>query len=352
MERVSRAERLQTGVTVRILGIETSCDETAAAVVEDGTRILSNVVSTQHELHERFGGVVPEVACRAHAENCLPVVDTALDEAGMEPAELDGVAATNTPGLIGALLVGLSTAKALSWALELPLIAVNHLHAHIYAAWLGEEEPLLPAVSLVVSGGHTSLYLTSGPLEHELLGGTVDDAAGEAFDKVANILHLGYPGGPEVERAARDGDPQAIAFPRSWLEPGSADFSFSGLKTAVLYHCLGTNASREDIENATYQPGFVADVAAGFQEAVVDVLVGKALDAAERHGARSLIVGGGVTANGRLRERLRRETEGRRLRLHLAAGALCTDNAAMTAGIGCCLLEAGRVAPLDIEAVP
>ncbi len=335
-----------------ILGIETSCDETAAAVVADGTRILSNVVSTQHELHERFGGVVPEIACRAHVENCLPVVDTALEQAGVAPSDLAGVAATTTPGLIGALLVGLTTAKALSWALELPLISVHHLHAHIYAAWLGGGRPPVPAVSLVVSGGHTSLFLTTGPLAHELLGGTVDDAAGEAFDKVANILHLGYPGGPAVEKAAREGSPRAVDFPRSWLAPESAHFSFSGLKTAVLYHCVGTNASREDIDKARYEPQFVADVAASFQEAVVDVLVGKALAAAERHAARSLIVGGGVAANGRLRDRLRRETEARRLELHLAPAPLCTDNAAMTAGLGSRLLEAGRVAPLDTEAVP
>ncbi|MFO7957237.1 MAG: tRNA (adenosine(37)-N6)-threonylcarbamoyltransferase complex transferase subunit TsaD [Candidatus Brocadiia bacterium] len=335
-----------------ILGIETSCDETAAAVVRDGREELSSVVSTQYELHEQFGGVVPEIACRAHVENTLPAVHAALEQAEVPMGELDGVAVTTTPGLIGALLIGVTTAKALSWALALPLLAVNHLHAHIYGAWLAGEEPGLPAVSLVVSGGHTSLYLTRDRLDHELLGGTVDDAAGEAFDKVANILGLGYPGGPEVERAARQGDPEAVDFPRSWLEPDSADFSFSGLKTAVLYHCLGQNASKEDIETASYEPGFVADVAASFQEAVVDVLVGKSFDAVERHGARSLIVGGGVAANGHLRERLENRAAEMGVSLRLAPRRLCTDNAAIVAGIGYHMLREGRTASLAVEAQP
>jgi N6-L-threonylcarbamoyladenine synthase len=337
---------------MNILGIETSCDETAAAVVVDGARVLSSAVSTQHELHRRFGGVVPEIACRAHIEHVLPVVAAAVDEAGIKLEELDAIAVTTTPGLIGALLIGVTAAKALSWALEVPLLAANHLHEHIYAAWLADREPSLPAVSLVVSGGHTSLFLTEGPLRHRPLGATVDDAAGEAFDKVANILRLGYPGGPAIDRAARAGNPRAVDFPRSWLGPESDDFSFSGLKTAVLYHCLGTNPSREDIEAAHYDEPFVADVAASFQEAVVDVLAGKALRAVERHGAAGLIVGGGVAANSRLRERFQREAAERGLQLHLAPRALCTDNAAMTAGLGYHLMRAGRTAALDIEAVP
>jgi N6-L-threonylcarbamoyladenine synthase len=210
----------------------------------------------------------------------------------------------------------------------------------------------LPAVSLVVSGGHTSLFVTRGPLDHELLGGTVDDAAGEAFDKVANILKLGYPGGPVIDRLAKEGRADAVDFPRSWLAPGSADFSFSGLKTAVLYHCLGSNASKQDIADAEYEPEFVRDVAASFQEAVVDVVVGKACETAEREGARSLIVGGGVAANGRLRERLEQETGERGLELHLAPRRWCTDNAAMTAGLAFHKLEAGRTAGLDVEAAP
>ena len=337
---------------MRILGIETSCDETAAAVVEDGVRVLSSVVSTQYELHRRFGGVVPEIACRAHIEHVLPAVAEALEQAEVDRTELDAVAVTTTPGLIGALLIGVTAAKALSWALDVPLLAANHLHEHIYAAWLSGQAPSLPAVSLVVSGGHTSLFLTAGPLDHRLLGGTVDDAAGEAFDKVANILRLGYPGGPVIDRVAASGNPRAADFPRSWLEADSADFSFSGLKTAVLYHCLGTNPSRADIESATYGEQFVADVAASFQEAVVDVLAGKALAAVERHAAASLIVGGGVAANSRLRARFEQEARARGVELHLAPRALCTDNAAMTAGLGYHLLRAGRVASLDTEPVP
>ncbi len=337
---------------MQVLGIETSCDETAAAVVRDGNRILSSVVSTQYDLHERFGGVVPEIACRAHIENVLPVIVEALRGAELPLRALDGIAATSTPGLIGALLIGVTAAKSLSWALDLPLLAVNHLHAHILAAWLGEQQPELPAVSLVVSGGHTSLFLTEGPLAHRRLGGTVDDAAGEAFDKVANILRLAYPGGPAIERAAREGNRAAVDFPRSWLEPDSADFSFSGLKTAVLYHCLGQNASKKDISAVAHSPQFVANVAASFQEAVVDVLVRKACDAAERHHVASLIVGGGVAANGRLRERLVAEAQERGLLLYLARPEFCTDNAAMVAAVGCRLLKEGRRSPLSVEAEP
>jgi N6-L-threonylcarbamoyladenine synthase len=337
---------------VRILGIETSCDETAAAVVEDGVRILSNVVSTQHALHERFGGVVPEIASRAHIEAMLPVLDRALQDAGVGLRDVDGVAATTTPGLIGALLIGVTAAKALSWLLEAPLLAVNHLHAHIYAVWMAGATPKLPAISLVASGGHTSLFLTRGPLVHELLGGTVDDAAGEAFDKVANVLRLGYPGGPAIERAAARGNPAAVTFPRSLLGPEGAAFSFSGLKTAVLYHCLGRNVSKGDIERAHYDAQFVADVAASFQEAVVDVLVAKVCGTAERHNASSIMVGGGVAANARLRDRLRAEAAARGLAVHLAPASLCTDNAAMTAGIGYHLLKEGRQVPLTVEAEP
>jgi len=337
---------------MKILGIETSCDDTAAAVVEDGTRILSNVVSSQDELHGRFGGVVPEVACRAHIESILPVVHRALELAGVSLRHLDAVAVTTRPGLIGALLVGVTAAKALSWALEVPLIAVDHLEAHIYGAWLGGGEPRLPAVSLVVSGGHTSLYLTRGPVCHELLGATVDDAAGEAFDKVANILHLGFPGGPAIERAAREGDCHAVELPRAWLDRESLDFSFSGLKTAVLYHCVGKNASRDDIARARYSPQFVADVAASFQEAVVEVLVRKTCLAAELTGAAGVILGGGVGANAALRERLASEAARRGLAVRLTPRRLCRDNAAIVAGLGYHLHAAGRVASLAVEAEP
>jgi len=337
---------------MKILGIETSCDDTAASIVEDGRRILSNSVSSQDEIHARFGGVVPEVACRAHIASLLPVVQQSFDEAGVAPGSIDAIAVTTTPGLIGALLIGVTGAKTLSWALDLPLIAVNHLEAHCYAAWLAEGEPPLPAVSLVASGGHTSLFLTSGPLSHEPLGRTVDDAAGEAFDKVAHILKLGYPGGPGIERAARNGDPQAVAFPRPQLNDGGFDFSFSGLKTAVLYHCLGRNPSRRDIEEASFEPRFVADVAAGFQEAVVDVLVGKACEAAVHAGASSIVLGGGVAANNRLRARMSQEAAADGLAFRPAPLRLCMDNAAMVAGLAYHMHKAGRTAPLTVEASP
>jgi len=337
---------------MKILGIETSCDDTAAAVVEDGHCILSSVVSSQERLHERFGGVVPEIACRAHIENVLPVVHEALVRAGTERESIGAVAVTTTPGLIGALLIGVTAAKALSWALGVPLVATDHLEAHIYAAWLSPQVPVLPAVSLVVSGGHTTLFLTESVLSHKVLGATVDDAAGEAFDKVANLLGLGYPGGPVMEKAAAGGDPQAVRFPRTWLDGESFDFSFSGLKTAVLYHCVGRNASKEKIAQASYKTQFVADVSASFQEAVTDVLVAKACGAAERYDAASIILGGGVAANRRLRERLRQEAERRGLHFFPAPQNLCTDNAAMTAGLGFHLLRAGRTAPLTVEASP
>ncbi len=339
-------------IGMRILGIESSCDDTACAVVEDGERILSNVVSSQDKLHERFGGIVPEIACRAHIENILPVMQQALDDAGLDFSAVDAVAVTMTPGLIGALLVGLASAKAVSWALDLPLIAVNHLEAHVYGAWLSGEEPALPAVSLVASGGHTVLYLTEGPLSHRVLGSTTDDAAGEAFDKVANVLKLGFPGGPAIERAARSGDPEAVRLPRAWLDRDTLDFSFSGVKTAVLYHCLGQNASRRDMERAAYTPQFVADVAASFQEAVVEVLAGKTRLAAEKTGASGVILGGGVGANNALRQRLLSELSPLGLPVVLTPPELCGDNAAMVAGLAYHLHAAGRTAPLSVEARP
>ena len=337
---------------MKILGIETSCDDTACAVVEDGERILSNVVSSQDRLHERFGGVVPEIACRAHIETILPVMQQAVDEAAVGFDSIDAVAVTTTPGLIGALLIGVTAAKAASWALGAPLIAVNHLEAHIYGAWLSGDEPALPAVSLVVSGGHTRLFLTEGPLSHEPLGSTTDDAAGEAFDKVASILKLGYPGGPAIERAAAPGNPRAVALPRAWLDRGSLDFSFSGVKTAVLYHCVGQNASKEDIARMTYEPGFVADVAAGFQEAVVEVLVGKTLTAAEKTGAAGVILGGGVAANTLLRDLLSTAASAVGLKVCAAPSELCRDNAAIVAGLAFHLHRAGRTASLSVEARP
>jgi len=333
---------------MRILGIETSCDETAAAVVADGTRTLSSVVASQEHLHAKYGGVVPEIACRAHVEMICPIVEEALARAEVELRDLDAVAATVEPGLIGALLIGLSAAKTLAWLADLPLVAVNHISAHLYAPAL--EAPLeYPLVGLIASGGHTAILHATSPIDAEVMGTTTDDAAGEAFDKVASILGLPYPGGPSIERAARDGSPTAIGFPRTMLEPGSLDFSFSGLKTAVLYHCRGKNVARSDGEPPPAEE--VPDIAASFQEAVVDVLVAKAVQAALSRDVATLVVGGGVACNARLRERLGEEAARVGLTLRFAPKPLCTDNAAMVAGLAKHLLDAGRLAEPDVTAV-
>ncbi|MFP4026368.1 MAG: tRNA (adenosine(37)-N6)-threonylcarbamoyltransferase complex transferase subunit TsaD [Candidatus Brocadiia bacterium] len=335
-----------------VMAFETSCDDTSCAIVEDGRQVLSNIVSDQDELHERFGGIVPEVACRAHIENILPVMRQAIDAAEMKLSSVDAVAVTNTPGLIGSLLIGLTAAKAVSWAFDLPLATVNHLEAHSYAPWLNGEPPPLPAIGLVVSGGHTNLSCIRGPLEHELLGATRDDAAGEAFDKVANILKLGFPGGPVIEKTAENGDPEAVNFPRAWLNKDTLDFSFSGVKTAVLYHCLGQNASKDDIEDADYDPDFVANVAASFQKAVVDVLIAKTKLALEKTGLQTLIVGGGVAANKLLRQKLKELTHDLSVDLFLAPLKYCRDNAAIVGGLAYHLLKAKNLASLDAEAQP
>ena len=332
-----------------ILGIETSCDETSAALVSDGKRVLADVVASQDSLHLPYGGVVPEIACRAHLRTILPVIRRALDQAGVELARVDAVAVANTPGLIGALLIGLTAAKTLAWVHDLPLIPVNHLHAHAYAAALERDAPLFPCVTLVASGGHTSLYHSRSPLDHRLLGATLDDAAGEAFDKVAKILGLGYPGGPHIDRVARNGNPAAVAFPRTRLAPDSLDFSFSGIKTAVLYHCRGQNA-RAPARDLTEQE--VADTAAAFQESVVDVLVEKLIHAARRVSAVRIAVGGGVAANSRLRERLNQAARAWRLELVLPPPRYCLDNAAMVAGVGYHLYKAGSTSDLSVDAVP
>ncbi len=335
---------------MNILTLETTCDETAAAVVTDRLEVLASVVASQDELHGRFGGVVPEIASRAHVERILPVIDEALRKAALGPADLDAVAVANTPGLAGSLLVGLVAAKALCVAWEVPLLAVNHLQAHIYACRLAGGQEVFPCVGLVISGGHTSLYRCGGPLEFELLGSTIDDAAGEAFDKVANMLGLPYPGGPSIERAARGGNPKAHAFPRALLkDEHRLDFSFSGLKTAVRYQIAGPG--QQDFRGIELGERQVADLAASFQEAVVDCLVGKALAALRQTGLRVLCVGGGVGANGRLRERLAEEARRRAIRLHVAPVGLCTDNAVMGA-IAVERLKAGMVEDLDLDVVP
>ncbi|HUX17128.1 MAG TPA: tRNA (adenosine(37)-N6)-threonylcarbamoyltransferase complex transferase subunit TsaD [Phycisphaerae bacterium] len=334
---------------MKILGIETSCDETCAAVVSDGRRVLSSVVATQVEIHRKYGGVVPEIASRAHIEALVPVVAEALQEAGTAADAIDAVAVVHRPGLIGSLLLGLAAAKTLSWLRGVPLVGVNHIEGHIYAACLEREALPFPCVSLIVSGGHTSLYRSESPADHRLLGATTDDAAGEAFDKVASLLGLEYPGGPSVDRAAERGNPKAVPFPRSWLGPDSFDFSFSGLKTAVLYHVRGKGAEAK--RRATLlAPEETADVAASFQEAVVDVLVTKTLRAAEASGVDRVIVGGGVAANRRLRARLQEEADRAGLEVLLPAMRFCTDNAAMVAGLAYHYARAGRFADLDLEA--
>ncbi len=315
---------------MRILTLETTCDETAAAVIADHLEVLGSVVASQDELHRRFGGVVPEIASRAHLERILPVIDETLRRAGVTLDQLDAVAVANTPGLAGSLLVGLAAAKALAAALDLPLIAVNHLQAHIYACRIDSGQEVFPCVGLIVSGGHTSLYRCDGPLDFDLLGSTIDDAAGEAFDKVASMLGLPYPGGPSIQQAAQGGDPHAYRFPRALLEKrDSLDFSFSGLKTAVRYALVGPG--KHDFADLHLTGRQVADLAAGFQEAVVDCLVGKALLALEHTGLGTLCVGGGVAANDRLRGRLDEQTRQRGFRLHVAPLKLCTDNAVMGA---------------------
>ena len=325
---------------MRILGIETSCDETAAAVVMNGTRVLSSVVSTQIDLHARYGGVVPEVASRAHVEMLTPVVSQALLEAGMvDGAKVDAVAATVGPGLIGSLLVGVSAAKALALVWDVPFVAVNHLEAHLYAAFLEEPDLDLPLVVLLVSGGHTMLVCMEGHGRYRLLGQTVDDAAGEAFDKVARFLDLGYPGGPAIDRLAMEGDPHAVALPRPMKNDGY-DFSFSGLKTAVVNH-----VRKHPEINA-------ADVAASFQEAVCDVLITKARRAAREIGAKGLCLGGGVAANSQLRERMLDACVADGLHAFLPSRAMCTDNAAMIAAAGWYRLASDGPSPLDTGANP
>jgi len=321
-----------------ILGIETSCDETAAAVVANGAAILSSVVSSQVDLHARFGGVVPEIASRAHVELLTPVSAEALVEAGVSDG-VDAVAATVGPGLAGALLIGVSAAKAMAMVWGVPFVGVNHMEAHLYASLLGEHDLKPPMVALLVSGGHTMLVDMKDHGRYRVLGSTVDDAAGEAFDKVARFLGLSYPGGPAIQEAATTGDPEAIPFPRAMIDDGY-DFSFSGLKTAVI------NYVRKHPDVST------PDVAASFQAAVVDVLVTKAVRAASESGAESLCLGGGVAANSLLRQRTSEECATRGLRAVLPTLAMCTDNAAMVAAAAWWRLQADGPTPLDVGVSP
>jgi N6-L-threonylcarbamoyladenine synthase len=330
-----------------ILGIETSCDETSAAVVVDGRDVRSSLVSSQVALHARYGGIVPEIASRAHLEAIGPIIEQALAQAGIGFRDLDALAVTVGPGLVGSLLIGITAAKTLSLAYDLPLVAVDHIEAHATSAALAADPPPWPAVALVVSGGHTSLYLVRGFLEIELLGQTVDDAAGEAFDKVAAILALGYPGGPVIDRLAQQGHPAAIAFPRPWIHEPHLDFSFSGLKTAVLYHVYGRG--KKYGSTAHLSPERVADVAASFQAALVDTLVAKTLAAARQTGVTTVVVGGGVAANSALRAGLSAACAQDGLRLLLTPTEYCTDNAAMVAAVGYRRWLVGELADLDLE---
>jgi N6-L-threonylcarbamoyladenine synthase len=327
---------------VIVLGIETSCDECGIAVVDDA-RVRSNVVTSQIDLHARFGGVVPEIASRAHVTMITPAIDQALDEAGVGRRELDGVAVTVGPGLVGALLVGVAAAKAHAAALDIPFIGVNHLEGHIESAFLADPDLEPPVLALIVSGGHTMIAVMREHDSFEIVGETIDDAAGEAFDKIARFMGLGFPGGPAIDRLARAGDPAAIRFPRAMMNEGF-DFSFSGLKTAVIRWMREREARGESID--------AADVAAAFQEAVVDVMVAKTVRAARGAGIANVVLAGGVGANSRLRERLRAGGDEAGLRVVIPPVALCTDNGAMIAAAGIRRLERGERTPLDIGADP
>lgn len=332
--------------TVRLLGIETSCDETAAAVVEDGKKMLSNVVASQVDIHAQYGGVFPEVASRQHVITIYPILEQALQQAHITLEDVDGIAVTRGPGLAGSLVVGLNTAKGIALANQLPIIGVNHLEAHIYSAWLDsteqtvERDPKFPLIALIVSGGHSELVLMTDHLTYQRLGSTLDDAAGEAFDKVARLLGLEYPGGPAIQQAAESGNERAFSFPRSWLND-SWDFSFSGLKTAVLREVR--RLEKTDL------PLPVNDLAASFQAAVIEVLVTKTLRAAKEFNAEDILIAGGVSANTSLRQQFLELSE---FPVHIPPLSLCTDNAAMIAGVGYYRYRVGQRDDLDIDALP
>ncbi len=328
---------------MNVLGIETSCDETAVAVVEDGVRVRSNLISSQVHLHARFGGVVPEVASRAHMERINPMIDAALDDAGLSLSDVDAVAVTVGPGLVGALLVGIAAAKALAFALRVPFVGVNHLEGHLYANAIGRGEIADPYVAFLVSGGHTMLVHVPDAGRYEILGETLDDAAGEAFDKVARFLGLGFPGGPALDRLARGGDPRAIRFPRA-VTHGRFDFSLSGLKTAVVRHVRAERA-------AAREPS-LPDLAASFQEAVVEVQVDKTIAAAAETAVRTIVLGGGVVANTRLRALMKERAGERGLEVLIPPLDLCTDNGAMIASAAFFRMSRGERTPLDVRARP
>lgn len=309
-----------------ILGIESSCDETAAAVLLDGNQLLSNVINSQVNEHSKYGGVVPEIASRKHLENIYPVVEEALKKADVSLDQIDGLAATQGPGLVGCLLVGLSFTKAISLVKGIPYVGIDHITAHLLAAFLEEKKPDFPYVALVASGGHSSLFYVTDMDKFQLLGRTKDDAAGEAFDKVGKLLGLEYPGGPIISKLAHEGNPEAIKFPRAWLAPDSLDFSFSGIKTAVANYVHQQKKSKDPLN--------IPDICASFQEAVVDVLVTKTILAAQQNNTNSVILAGGVGANQRLREVLKTECKKNDIKVFMPSPQFCTDNAAMIALAG------------------
>ncbi|MBL8062805.1 MAG: tRNA (adenosine(37)-N6)-threonylcarbamoyltransferase complex transferase subunit TsaD [Anaerolineales bacterium] len=330
----------------RILAIETSCDETACAILENGRALLSSVVASQMDIHARYGGVFPEVASRQHVLSIIPVVQQALTRAHLTLNDIDAIAVTQGPGLAGSLIVGMNMAKGMALALDKPIIGVNHLEGHIYSSWVYEAgenvppEPQFPLMALLVSGGHTELNLMTDHLTYQRLGSTLDDAAGEAFDKVARLLELPYPGGPSIQKAAEEGDPGRFNFPRAWLD-GTWNFSFSGVKTSVLYEVQSLKKRSNGIP--------VHDLAASFQKAVVDVLFKKTMDAAREFGAKEILVAGGVSANRTLRQTFKAQTE---FPMHIPPLSLCTDNAAMIGAAGYYRYALGHVSELEMDILP
>jgi N6-L-threonylcarbamoyladenine synthase len=330
-----------------ILGIETSCDETSAAVVRDG-KLLSNVTTVQL-VHSTYGGVVPEFASRAHQQLIVPMVDESLSQANVGKEDLNAIAAVYGPGLIGSILVGLSFGKAMAFGLGVPFIGVNHMEGHIFSNLIEDPKPAFPFMNLTVSGGHTQLVLVKKPFDYEILGETIDDAAGEAFDKVAKMLDIGYPGGPQVDKFAAVGNPKAVEFPRSYLDEGSFDFSFSGLKTSVLYY-LKRSGFKDP--NTNLGEKFIADVCASFQASVVEVLVHKLISAAQKFSVRDIAIAGGVSANAGLRQKVAEAAKKNGLRLYIPKFEYCTDNGAMVAMVGYYRMLEGYRADLELTAEP